>query len=108
MRPITEKKVERYLIEAVKRMGGQSFKWTSPQHRGVPDRINFFPGGLVVLVEVKRPGGKLTPLQAKLKRTFDSLEIPYMVVDCYKAVDDFRDNIAMALDTIKEDDNGQQ
>jgi hypothetical protein len=40
----------------------------SPQYlAGLPDRLLIGPGGMV-LVEFKRPGGKVTPLQAALHK----------------------------------------
>lgn len=38
-RLIRESAVESALVRAVRRMGGWAYKWVSPQHRGVPDRI---------------------------------------------------------------------
>ena len=44
--------VERYLVKRVKALGGQCFKWVSPGHAGVPDRIGVLPQGQVFFVEV--------------------------------------------------------
>jgi hypothetical protein len=60
-----EKQVEQYLTNRVKKVGGYSYKWSSPANRGVPDRVVFVYGE-VWFIEVKRPGGKLTPLQIAL------------------------------------------
>ncbi len=66
-----ERDIEKSLIKGVKRLGGVAFKWVSPGCRGVPDRIAFFPGGKIALVELKREDGSLSPSQkrahAKLK-----------------------------------------
>jgi len=59
-----EKTIERHLVMAVKKLGGISYKFTSPGRRSVPDRICILPGGTVVFVEVKAPGKKPTELQA--------------------------------------------
>ncbi|MEO5342206.1 MAG: VRR-NUC domain-containing protein [Gammaproteobacteria bacterium SHHR-1] len=58
-----EKEIEAYLVERVKTLGGRAYKWTSPSHRGVPDRLVVLPGGRVMAVECKRPGGRTTRLQ---------------------------------------------
>ena len=58
--------LEKRLNEKAKRNGWLSFKFVSPAHRGVPDRILINPQGHVVFVELKNPNGKgaLSPLQA--------------------------------------------
>ena len=61
---ITEKDVERYLIDRVKELNGKTYKFTSPTAAGVPDRIVLLAGH-VFFVEVKRPDGKLTPRQVE-------------------------------------------
>lgn len=54
-----EKTLENRLRQAVERAGGLCLKWTSPGRRGVPDRMVLFPGGVLVFVELKRPGEKV-------------------------------------------------
>ena len=44
-----EREVESYLRWAVERKGGKSYKFTSPSHKGVADRIVCFPDGSVWL-----------------------------------------------------------
>ncbi len=103
MKQKSEKDIEKFFVATVKTMGGRSFKWTSPQNRGVPDRIALFPGGVVIFVELKRPGGKLTALQAKLKREcFDAMDIPYIVLDSFDAVRTFKENILLAIESTEE------
>lgn len=51
-----EKTLENQLRQAVERAGGLCLKWTCPGRRGVPDRMVLFPGGVLVFVELKRPG----------------------------------------------------
>ncbi len=58
-----EKQIERYLVDCVKALGGVAYKFTSPAHRGVADRIVCFPNGQTWFVEVKTEGGRLSPLQ---------------------------------------------
>lgn len=54
-----EKSIENILREEVERQGGMCLKWTCPGHRGVPDRMILFPGGIIAFVELKRPGAKV-------------------------------------------------
>lgn len=62
---ILEKDVEAALVRRVKALGGLCEKFTSPGRRSVPDRLVTMPGGQIIFVELKRPGGK--PTEAQLK-----------------------------------------
>lgn len=53
-----EKQIEQYLQNCVRSVGGRTYKWVSPGSRGVPDRLVFFPGGVIIPVELKAPGRK--------------------------------------------------
>jgi len=66
----SEKVTERFLALQVAKIGGRSYKWSSPMCKGIPDRICVFPGGRVLFVEVKSEGKKPTPLQ---QHTLDDL-----------------------------------
>lgn len=57
-----EKKIEKYLCDRVKAIGGLQYKFSSPAHRGVPDRIVIY-NGKVHFVEVKQDNGRLSSLQ---------------------------------------------
>lgn len=61
---IDERDVERYLIKECERRGWLCWKFVSPGRRGVPDRIVIRPGS-VAFVEVKRKGGRVSPLQIR-------------------------------------------
>lgn len=54
-----EKSVENVLRQAVEAEGGLCLKWVCPGHKGVPDRMLLFPGGIIAFVELKRPGAKV-------------------------------------------------
>lgn len=59
----TESQIEAYLVKKIKQLGGIAFKFVSPGNAGVPDRLVVLPGGKIIFVELKKPGGKTTPLQ---------------------------------------------
>jgi hypothetical protein len=58
-----EKQIEAHLVKRVKELGGRAYKFTSPAHRGVADRIVCLPNGQTWFVEVKTEGGRLSELQ---------------------------------------------
>lgn len=61
---IDERDVERYLVKECEKRGWLCWKFVSPGRRGVPDRIVIRHGG-VAFVEVKRKGGRVSPLQVR-------------------------------------------
>ena len=58
-----EKHIEAHLVKRVAACGGMAYKFVSPAHRGVADRVVCLPDGVVWFVELKAPGGRLSPLQ---------------------------------------------
>ncbi len=83
-----EKDIEKYLVKRVKEMGGKAYKWVSPGNDGVPDRIVFF-FGMTVLVELKAPGKKPTPLQIAKHKELAKLGQKVLVLDSKESVDEF-------------------
>lgn len=66
---VLEKDIEKFLVLAIKSLGGTAYKFSSPARRAVPDRLCIMPKGKHFFVEVKRKGGKLTSLQTvEIKR----------------------------------------
>ena len=61
----SERHIERCFKKALEAKGALVWKFVSPGIVGVPDRIVLLPGGRAVFAELKRPGEKLRPIQAK-------------------------------------------
>lgn len=59
-----EKEVEAKIVRYAKDKGVLTYKFSSPQQRGVPDRL-FLHGGIALFMEVKRAGKQPTKLQLK-------------------------------------------
>jgi hypothetical protein len=59
-----EKEIERKACKWAKENGWLPYKFTSPAHRSVPDRI-FVRNGIVAFIEFKRPGERLTAGQIR-------------------------------------------
>ncbi|MBQ9347510.1 MAG: VRR-NUC domain-containing protein [Oscillibacter sp.] len=78
---MSEKQIERKLVEAVKTMGGICPKWVSPGFDGVPDRIVLLPMGRIGFVEVKAPGKKPRPLQVSRRRLLERLGFQVFILD---------------------------
>ena len=84
-----ESEIERYFVWTVERMGGTAYKWRSPNHRGVSDRIACLPGGAVWFVELKAPGGRLAPLQKLFAARMQELGQNYTVLWSRTEIDEW-------------------
>jgi hypothetical protein len=84
-----ERQIEAYLVKQVKDLGGIAYKFVSPAHRGVADRIVVLPGGGVVFVELKTETGKLTPLQEQFAKDMVRMGQNYIVLRSREEVDAF-------------------
>ena len=63
----SEAAIETYLIRRIRERGGKTAKMTITGQRGWPDRLVILPGGIISLVELKRPkGGVLSSSQRLL------------------------------------------
>jgi hypothetical protein len=82
-----EPAVELHLRKEIERLGGVCRKWVSPGHVGVPDRICFLPGAMVVFVEVKTDTGKLSVRQEREIATLRALNADVKVVYGIEGVD---------------------
>ena len=75
-----EKDIERKLRQMVEDHGGLCLKWVCPGGAGVPDRIALLPGGRIVFVELKRPGGRVSKMQEWWMAKLCRLDFDCMVV----------------------------
>lgn len=84
-----ESAIERAFVARVKSLGGMAEKFTSPGRRSVPDRIVTLPGGVIIFVELKRPGGKPTVAQLRDHERRLALGCDVRVIDSLEAVNAF-------------------
>lgn len=82
-----ESKIERALVDAVRKQGGIAFKFTSQTMNGIPDRLVLLPGGQIGFVELKAPGKQLRLLQKKRKAQLEALGFPVFTVDRLDMID---------------------
>lgn len=62
---MTEKQIEKRLIDGVNALGGIAYKFTSPGNVGAPDRVVILPGGEVWFLELKTEHGSLSAMQGR-------------------------------------------
>lgn len=88
-----ERDIERWLVKSVEALGGKAYKFVSPGRAGVADRIVVLPGGAVWFVEVKAPGGRLSPLQRVFAQDMERLGQRYVCVWDREQVNDWIRNL---------------
>lgn len=84
-----EKIVENHFVWAVERIGGKSWKFTSPGRKGVADRIACLPDGSTWFVELKTKGGRLSALQKMFMSDMTLLNQNYMCLWTTEQIDEF-------------------
>lgn len=89
----SEKRIEGKLRTEAKKRGGLAVKFVSPGFDGVPDRVVMFQGGIMAFVELKTPGKKLRPLQARRKRQLEALGFKVYVADNSAIIGEILDEI---------------
>ncbi len=74
-------------------MGGTAFKFKSPNHRGVADRIACLPDGSTWFVELKAPGGRPSPLQKLFAARMKELRQNYTILWSKTEIDQWALNL---------------
>jgi len=60
---MNESRIERHLVEGVRKLGGMCVKFVSPGTPGVPDRIIITATGKIIFAELKTETGRLAKIQ---------------------------------------------
>lgn len=84
-----EKIVENHFVWAVERIGGKTYKFTSPRRKGVADRIACLPDGSTWFVELKTKGGRLSALQKMFMSDMALLNQNYACLWTTEQIDEF-------------------
>jgi hypothetical protein len=83
-----ESKIEKYLFEEIKKLGGMCLKWVSPGNKGVPDRIIFL-NKQIWFIELKSTTGERTKLQIFFEKLLLQYTNNYKVINSKEQVDIF-------------------
>lgn len=84
---ILESHLEKYFTAQCKKKKLMTLKLHVRFSRGWPDRLVLLPDGKVLWVELKRPGGKPTPLQLKTHQDMWSYGHMVYVIDSKEGID---------------------
>ncbi len=84
--PTTEAQLEQYLRSKIRERGGLVVK-IAPVIAGVPDDLVVLPGNRLLLVELKKKGGVLRPVQAAFHRRLRGLGVTVHVLRGLAEVD---------------------
>ena len=76
-----ELEVEKKVTDYAKRLGWIVRKVVFQGRRGAPDRWFFGPGGRLVIIEFKAPGGVISYHQSKIMKKLKELDFEVHVVD---------------------------
>jgi hypothetical protein len=82
-KPPLEKTIENKFVKWATQQGCMCLKLNVVGRRSWPDRLVLVPTGGMLLIEFKRPGGKLSPGQEMLHEELD--KIGHTVHVCYSA-----------------------
>lgn len=84
---VSEKSIERYLVERIKDLGGICLKYSNPNRVGYPDRVCLLPWGVTVWVELKSKGQTLRTIQRQRIQEMARIGHPVFVCDSKQTID---------------------
>lgn len=75
-----ESQIEKTVTKYAKLCGWLSYKFVSPNQKGVPDRI-FLKNGTIIFIEFKQEGKEPTKLQQKCIKTIRNQRFNVIIID---------------------------
>ena len=100
---VRERDIEHYLVEQISKLGGKAYKFSSPNSRGVPDRLCILPNGFIFFVECKAPGRTVTPLQRLTIDKMRSMKVHVFITDSKSSVDYLINVVSRVKRGVQED-----
>lgn len=94
---VSEKAIERYLCEVVKKLGGVCLKYSNANMVGYPDRVALMPGGRCLWFELKSKGRKVSKVQAIRIAQLESIGHTIYVCDSKESINSVFDNLNYEL-----------
>lgn len=85
---VSEKAIEKYLVEQVKAIGGICLKYSNANMVGYPDRVVCLHGGRTVWVELKSRGKRPTKVQVIRQGELVSLGHEVHTIDNKQSIDE--------------------
>lgn len=85
---VSEKAIEKYLVQEVKAIGGICLKYSNANMVGYPDRVVCLHGGKVVWVELKSKGKKPTKIQTIRRNELVSMGHEVYTIDNKQMIDE--------------------
>jgi hypothetical protein len=92
---MNEKRIEKRLVDGVKRLGGIALKFWPISFSGFPDRIVLLPGGRINFVELKTTGKTLRPRQKIVRRLLERLGFQVYKIDTIELLTDYLNTIEL-------------
>lgn len=90
---VSEKSIERYLVEKAKEHGLPCLKYSNPNMVGYPDRLLVLPGAKVIWVELKSKGRKPGKLQLIRHMELSGMGHEVKVIDNKADIDELLNSI---------------
>lgn len=90
---VSEKAIERYLCQVVKKLGGVCLKYSNPGAVGYPDRVALMPSGVSIWFELKSKGRKVSRVQAIRIEQLASIGHPVHVCDSKESINAVLSNL---------------
>lgn len=90
---VSEKAIERYLVEQARLNGMLCLKYSNPNVSGYPDRLLVLRGGGTVWVELKSRGRKPTKLQQVRMAELAAKGHRVEVIDCKAGIDELINSV---------------
>lgn len=85
---VSEKAIERYLCDVVKKLGGVCLKYSNANMVGYPDRVALMPGGRCIWFELKSKGRTTSKVQDIRIDQLESIGHTVYVCDSKQSIND--------------------